>query len=351
MVSSHAGHVVVVHKEGVAEAALDQHVVVHVGEVITLHHHVRHVHHLAAVHGVHVLVEDHHVGHLHVVGEKVRHADLAVEGEAERQRVHAHGEAAHLAVAHGVHVNQVHQLVLDHGRHDHEHLHGHAPAAAHGQQHAVGEARARAVPPRLRHGVVSGAEGLNQRAVKHLPGPGPVADHVVHLHGVAHDGVLAGLELVDEAVDLDHVEPLVIDVHELAHAVVFGAEEHAHDGVHGLVGDDVDGELEVVVVEAALAGDHQHVGLLLLHLGLVQVEGVGDVHVHLVEEGNQLVGHEVLDLDSGEVELVAGVGGQQLLEQDHVVGHALHEHPEHGVAQAGLHHVEGGRDVRVTGNK
>ena len=105
------------------------------------------------------------------------------------------------------------------------------------------------------------------------------------------------------------------------------------------------------MVEAAHACYHQEVGALLLHLNVVEVQGVGDVHVVLVHESDKLVGCEAVDLDAGEVEVVAFILGQHLLEEHEGVADALHQPPEDRVTQAGGVQVQGGRHVRISANR
>lgn len=85
--------------------------------------------------------------------------------------------------------------------------------------------------------------------------PWPVHEHVVHFSGIAHDGILSGLHFVDEVVNLYHVHALIVDAHKAAHTVELGSEEYAYDGINGLVGDDIHGDLERVIVKAAHAAN------------------------------------------------------------------------------------------------
>lgn len=288
------------------------------------------------------------VGELHVRCEEVGCVDHAVEREAERHRVHARGPETSVALPHLGNVNCRQRQAGAHWRHDDEHLELETTTATHRQQQAAWESSSGLVPPAVDHNaVVRAAVDRVEGVVPHAAGPGPVFDHSVHLDRVAHDRVLAGVQFVQEAVDLEHVITLVVDVHETTHAVVLGTDEDAHDGIHGLVGDDVHGDLEGMVVEAALASHEQHIGFLFLQLGVVEVNSVGDIHVVFVHESDEFVGGDRLNLDSGEVKLVPSVCGQHVFVEPEDIVDALHETPEQRVAEGGRVHVNSGRDVRV----
>lgn len=276
------------------------------------------------------------------------HVDSPVEGEPERHRVETDAPATSPALLHDVDVDVGQHQVGPHRADDHEHLQRHTATKTQRQEEPVRETDAGLEPPAFNvYGLADHANGV-YHVVEEAAGPGSLFNDAVHLERVADDCVLAGLQFVHKGIDLNHVEAFVVDAHEAAHAVIFGTYEDADDGVDGLLRGDVNGDLEGLVVEAAHAGNHQEVGALFLHLNVVKVQAVSDVHVVFVHEGDELVSREAVDLYAGEVEVVAGVLGQHFLEEDEGVGDSLHQPPEDRVAQACCVHVQSGGNICVS---
>ena len=230
----HSHHIVFAHHHDVLVRPADEHVRVQVREVVLLHHHVGHVHILDGVGQAQVLPVHQHVQELHVACEEVCHVDLPVEGEAERHRVETHAPATSPALLHDVDVHVGHHQVGLHWGHDHVHLQRHTSATTQRQQEPVRESDARLEPPAFYvYGLADRADDV-LHVVEETASPRPLLDDTVHLQRVAHDGVLASFEFVQEGVDFNHVEAFVVDAHEATGAVVFRTNEDADHSVDGL---------------------------------------------------------------------------------------------------------------------
>jgi len=168
---------------------------------------------------------------------------------------------------------------------------------------------------------------------------GPVGDEEA-LAGVALDDVQAGVEWVGEAVDLDEVDAVGVDLDFASVLVVLGADEDLDESLGWALGLHLDLVVEGLVVETVLVGaDLEGV---LVEFFFVDDNGVAEVGVEAVEVGDELVDLDVLDFNAFEVELLVAVlwlVGLVLVEVAEDAGVHL---VEHGVAEGSFEVFEDG---------
>lgn len=228
-----------------------------------------------------------------------------------------------------------------------EELEGLAALLAAGQHHAVGDSTVGLGLVQLEFVVAVG--GVHQFLVEFQVG-GAIVHPEAEIAAGTLDVVDTGLQVHLEVLQLEEVLVVVLQRNGVSVLIVLGSNEHLHNGILSLVGGNVQGELEWLVVKAVLAGlDHVAVALVVgvasevvqgiggtLHHWL-NVDGIADVGVEVLEIGGQAFGHvNGIDLDALEGVVSLLVLGEGLHQMPVVADQLLVDLVEDGVAQGGF---------------
>uniref|UniRef100_A0A1B0D917 Hemocyanin middle domain-containing protein n=1 Tax=Phlebotomus papatasi TaxID=29031 RepID=A0A1B0D917_PHLPP len=157
---------------------------------------------------------------------------------------------------------------------------------------------------------------------------GAVLYELAEVHGVTDDDVLSNNEIVWEDIQEDEVLTVLIDVVHNTELINLGAKVDTNHRLDSLVRLHGQFDSEGQVVETGLASlDDKVLTLIVSHLSELlhfrhghllivdlNINGVGDVSIELVEVSYELVNLDILNLDTGEVDLIDCVGWQLVLE-------------------------------------
>lgn len=128
-------------------------------------------------------------------------------------------------------------------------------------------------------------------------GVGEIIFRVVQIVGIALHHVLASNEIVHELVNFYEVHPVFVGVNVATVCVVAWTNEYTHNCIKCLVTDNIDLVSERLVVQTLLSC--ADVPVVFLVLFVVDIHGLLDLGVEVVEVSYQAVDNDVLDLDSG----------------------------------------------------
>lgn len=223
-------------------------------------------------------------------------------------------------------------------RHQHkEELHGIAANAASGQHQSRGESAVGFghVQDEFLAAIVSRHQVLVQLVVS-----GAVVDEPREVSGLAFEEVVAGLQVDHEALELPEVVAVLVDVQNLAEAVVLGSDEDGERRLLFLIGVrlDLHGERQVV---QSRHGDLEFVLRLDVFFRLNRhVDGVGDISCEQVEICQKLVNLDALELHAIECEIGFRVGRHLRHEGFVEENDALVEDIKHGITKGRLEELQ-----------
>lgn len=127
--------------------------------------------------------------------------------------------------------------------------------------------------------------------------------------------------------------------------IVFGSKEYADNHIFGLLAVNIDLVGERLVGESLLAGDDFEV--VFVEFIFIDIQGVGDFKIELVEVGIKLVNADTLNLDSRIAQVGISVVWEVAFVLHEVESYPLVELVEHWVTKSGFEVLQSAWDEFV----